>query len=213
MKRLLAESVSEALNIEGRLFTTLRYLLLRPGLLTSEYSAGRRVRYVAPARLYLLTSVVFGAALVFADNTFVVNMDGPGEEDRVVWMRMWLWSVLGMLPVFALMLKVAAWNRSKYLTEHLVFAMHVHAFGFVLVGVGLAIAEANIFVPLTAAVVLAVPALLLGYLVLALRRYYDMSPLRATLASLLLSGAYLAAQLAALLGTGFVAARMAAGTG
>lgn len=36
-----------------------------------------------------------------------------------------------MLPVFALMLKLAYWNRRLHYTEHLVFALHLHAFWFV----------------------------------------------------------------------------------
>ncbi|MBC7941830.1 MAG: DUF3667 domain-containing protein [Chitinophagaceae bacterium] len=36
-----------------------------------------------------------------------------------------------MLPVFALLLKMVYWNRRLHYTEHLVFALHVHAFWFV----------------------------------------------------------------------------------
>jgi hypothetical protein len=36
-----------------------------------------------------------------------------------------------MLPVFALLLKLVYWNRGLHYTEHLVFALHVHAFWFV----------------------------------------------------------------------------------
>ena len=35
-----------------------------------------------------------------------------------------------MLPLFALLLKLAYWNRQLHYTEHLVFALHLHAFGF-----------------------------------------------------------------------------------
>jgi len=36
-----------------------------------------------------------------------------------------------MLPVFALLLKLVYWNRRLHYTEHLVFALHVHALWFV----------------------------------------------------------------------------------
>jgi len=50
------ESVSHA---DSRLWRTLWYLLARPGYLTREFFAGRRVRYLPPFRLYLVISIVF----------------------------------------------------------------------------------------------------------------------------------------------------------
>jgi Protein of unknown function (DUF3667) len=50
------ESVSHA---DSRLWRTLWYLLARPGFLTREFFAGRRVSYLPPFRLYLVISVVF----------------------------------------------------------------------------------------------------------------------------------------------------------
>ncbi len=43
--------------------TPRRPLLLRPGVLTRGYLAGRRSRYLAPLQLYLLVSLVFFLAL------------------------------------------------------------------------------------------------------------------------------------------------------
>src|ERR1044071_4817461 len=43
----------------SRLWRTLLYLLIRPGFLTREFFAGRRVRYLPPFRLYLVISVLF----------------------------------------------------------------------------------------------------------------------------------------------------------
>ena len=39
------------------------------------------------------------------------------------------------LPIFALLLNLAYWNRRMRYTEHLVFALHVHAFWFLVVAV------------------------------------------------------------------------------
>jgi hypothetical protein len=72
------ESVSHA---DSRLWRTLWYLLSRPGFLTKEFFAGRRVSYLPPFRLYLVISVVFflvvgqpdgGTALFISDDD-----DGP----------------------------------------------------------------------------------------------------------------------------------------
>ena len=50
-------------------------LVFRPGFLTREYFAGRRRRYVRPARLFLVASVLLFAAL-----RIVVELRGRGVE-------------------------------------------------------------------------------------------------------------------------------------
>jgi hypothetical protein len=73
--RLHAPSLSEFMHefighyvaLEGRLWGTITRLLFRPGLLTTEYLAGRRKRYVEPLRLYLSLSIIFFAVLKFSD--------------------------------------------------------------------------------------------------------------------------------------------------
>ena len=50
------ESISHA---DSRLWRTLWYLFTRPGFLTREFFAGRRVSYLPPFRLYLVISVLF----------------------------------------------------------------------------------------------------------------------------------------------------------
>jgi hypothetical protein len=44
---------------DSRLWRTLKFLWLKPGKLTQEFIAGRRVAYLPPFRLYLILSVVF----------------------------------------------------------------------------------------------------------------------------------------------------------
>lgn len=50
------ESISHA---DSRLWRTIWYLFRRPGFLTKEFFAGRRVAYLPPFRLYLVLSVIF----------------------------------------------------------------------------------------------------------------------------------------------------------
>ena len=57
--RIAAEAVEEAFALDSRIGRTAAPFLARPGLLTAEYWAGRRVRYSSPLRLYLLTSFLF----------------------------------------------------------------------------------------------------------------------------------------------------------
>jgi len=51
MHHMVEETVETVLHIDGRIVHTLPPLLLKPGFLTLEYFAGRRVRYIAPFRL------------------------------------------------------------------------------------------------------------------------------------------------------------------
>lgn len=54
---------------QGRLWQTLWRLLFAPGGLTVDHAAGRRVRYLRPFQLYLMTSViVFAAVQLFGLN-------------------------------------------------------------------------------------------------------------------------------------------------
>jgi hypothetical protein len=64
LSSILADVFDTILNIDSRIFRTLWPLLVKPGFLTNEYLAGRRVRYVTPFRLYFFLSVV--AFLVMA---------------------------------------------------------------------------------------------------------------------------------------------------
>ena len=56
---LLGEAVREIFDVDGRAVRTFWTLLRRPGLLTSEFVAGRRRHFMSPVRLYLLISVLF----------------------------------------------------------------------------------------------------------------------------------------------------------
>jgi hypothetical protein len=51
--------VPELVNLDGRVWRTLRYLLFRPGYLALEYAAGRRRVYVKPLRVLLVAIVVY----------------------------------------------------------------------------------------------------------------------------------------------------------
>ena len=70
----LHEFIGHYVALEGRLWGTMSRLLFRPGLLTAEYIAGRRKRYVEPLRLYLSLSIIFFAVLKLTD-VGIVNVD------------------------------------------------------------------------------------------------------------------------------------------
>jgi hypothetical protein len=55
---LLHDLPHEVWHVDGKLKRTLRALFVRPGFLPAEYTAGRRVAYIAPLRLYLAVFLV-----------------------------------------------------------------------------------------------------------------------------------------------------------
>ena len=59
LRELLGEAWDAFVSVDGRVLSSLRLLLLNPGALTAEYLRGRRTRYLAPLRLYLLCSVAY----------------------------------------------------------------------------------------------------------------------------------------------------------
>jgi hypothetical protein len=73
------ESISHA---DSRLWRTLGYLLTRPGFLTREFFAGRRVSYLPPFRLYLVISVVFFLVAGVPKNAELIHIepDTPAEK-------------------------------------------------------------------------------------------------------------------------------------
>src|SRR6476659_866039 len=66
LSSMLHDVADTILNIDSRIFRTLGPLYLRPGYLTNEYFAGRRMRYVTPFRLYFFLSVIAFFAAQFA---------------------------------------------------------------------------------------------------------------------------------------------------
>jgi len=79
----LHEFIGHYVALEGRLWGTITRLLFRPGLLTTEYIAGRRKRYVEPLRLYLSLSIIFFAVLKLTD-VGIVNVDPHVEQPAAV---------------------------------------------------------------------------------------------------------------------------------
>jgi len=57
LSSMLSDIADTIFNIDSRIFHTLIPLYWRPGYLTNEYLAGRRVRYVTPFRLYFFLSI------------------------------------------------------------------------------------------------------------------------------------------------------------
>lgn len=84
---IIGDFMDSVFELDSRILRTLGPLLFRPGFLTTEYFAGRRVRYVSPVRLFVFLSLLafFAAQLSFdfeeaAGDQPVIQVDTP--EDR-----------------------------------------------------------------------------------------------------------------------------------
>jgi len=59
VRHFILEVAEDLTHADSRLWRTMAALLFKPGFLTAEFLAGRRVRYLPPLRLYLVLSVLF----------------------------------------------------------------------------------------------------------------------------------------------------------
>lgn len=71
-------------NIDSRIFRTLWPLYIKPGYLSNEYFAGRRVRFVTPFRLYFFLSIAaFFAIQVWLGDVSLTGVNIQGPENGV----------------------------------------------------------------------------------------------------------------------------------
>ena len=130
LSELLGEAVRETFEVDGRVARTLWTLIRRPGVLTSEFLAGRRRLYSSPFRLYLVVSVLFFILTAWVAGQGVLLSEGQTlEADAVGQARLFADYVPGLmfflLPVFALLLKVAF--RERFYFDHLIHSLHLHS--------------------------------------------------------------------------------------
>jgi hypothetical protein len=69
-------AVEAITNADAKLYVTLRTLVTRPGLLTREFMAGRRMPYLGPLQLFLVCNVAFFLLLQtgFGVSTFTTDL-------------------------------------------------------------------------------------------------------------------------------------------
>ncbi|MDQ3804914.1 MAG: DUF3667 domain-containing protein [Acidobacteriota bacterium] len=149
---LLKNVLHEVTDLDSKVFATFKALLLRPGLLTTEYLAGRRGRYLSPVKLYLIVSAVYflfawDASLEIANfeqklaaSPLIQGLPLPPNLDRGIFLQQWFEkagdysayfrfvSVLGL----ALALAVICYSAARYFGQHLIFAFHYYSFDFCL---------------------------------------------------------------------------------
>ena len=116
---MLRQMLDDVFDWEGRMLSTIKTLLVRPGKLTREFAHGRRKKYTSPVRMYLVVSLLFFFALplIMPDRPF----QGPAPTDPKA-VENYSRAMFLLLPVFALLLKL--FYREQFYLLHLVFSMH-----------------------------------------------------------------------------------------
>jgi hypothetical protein len=154
---LVEDSLEGVLHYDGRFIATVRYGFTRPGYLTREFNAGRRIRYTHPLRFY-----VFASFLYFLVTSFLpqgeIHFDRPGAsggkplvsaatltspEFGHELLHLLPEAMFICVPVLALLLCAAFRKPRRYYVEHFICALHLQAFWF-LAALVIALVEAAI---------------------------------------------------------------------
>ena len=194
----LHELVHEIAHVDGKIVTTLRLLITRPGFLSLEHFEGRRARYVAPIRLYLLLSVACFAVTAIAPETgFRLSCTScppeiRAEREREMGEALPHWAPRAMfvlVPLFAVLIAAAARRSGRNYPQHLYFSLHVHAAWF-FAGAVSAAARMAPWPAFTRTVSGLASIYGVVYFVLAFRRAYDARLFRAVVRTAAVAGTY-----------------------
>ncbi len=160
----------ELVDVDGRMMTSLRWLLLHPGKLSHEYIHGRRKAHTSPIRMYLVISLVFFFLLSLQSGAVLTGYSSSISMDR------YSQAMFLLLPVFALLLKL--FYRQTYYIAHLVCALYLFSAMFVIFA-GMMFLETAADKYWVAAVAQAILLLyILGYCVVTFRTVYQNSWLK-----------------------------------
>ncbi len=186
LHELLHEATHELSHVDGKMVRTAALLLFRPGQLTAEFLAGKRVRSVSPIRLYLLCSLLFfGVVSIVPTRPMHVSITKGGDAqlikaaDRVnrdpsllvhAFESAFPKAMFLLMPLFALIVFAVYYRAERMYVPHFYFAVHYHAFAFVLLALFEGISP--IHSRATAIVKLLLILGLYPYLAIALRRVY-----------------------------------------
>jgi hypothetical protein len=83
LRHVLAEFADDYLHLDSKLPQTLWALLAKPGLLTVEFLAGRRARFVGPFKLYVLCSLLFFGVQALRANWGPTPAPGATQEKPI----------------------------------------------------------------------------------------------------------------------------------
>lgn len=152
MHDFVHEATHEFLHLDGKIIKTVKLLVTKPGLLTREFIEGRRARYISPLRVYLTFSLIFFALAAIvpgARESFVKvgpakgDVRAAAEQERQAdqlgeaLMHNMPRAAFLLMPAFALLTWLFYRRAQPYYVPHLYFAVHFHAFAFLILSIAM----------------------------------------------------------------------------
>jgi hypothetical protein len=164
LKHFAEEALETFAHLDGRVFSTFRSLVTRPGLLASNFLAGRRKSQMGPVQLFVVCNVIYFLVQPFTVfSTFTSTLDiqttmrpwhrmaSAMVASRVAARHVTLAEythrfdetahlqgkslVILMVPLFALGVWALYGRTRRFYAEHLVFAFYSFAFLMLWMGV------------------------------------------------------------------------------
>ena len=177
LKMLFRDFTETYFSFDSKLFKSLKYLLIRPSYLSSEYLEGRMQQYLTPVRLYVFISFVLFVLVGLKSSDTVdplevsdtvkssveeelkkEGMEGMYEYKSIFSsdksMEQKVGAVFGnkkeinsfirymksklpillflLIPILGMLLFLFFYKKEYYYIDHLVFALHLQSFCFVL---------------------------------------------------------------------------------
>ena len=191
-KQFILDFLGDYFTFDSLILRSVRPLLFKPGFLTQEFLAGRRVSYIPPLRMFIFISIVFFLFLGAVDTTVDVERS---EEAQFLdsFFNVWFPRLFFLLlPLFAFYLFILFRKPGRFYLMHFIFSVHFHAFVFLLLTL-LVILIDYIF---PSSVLISQGALVVGivmlqiYLLLALKKVYEQRWLTTFLKLILLNFMY-----------------------
>lgn len=148
LHHVLHDATHEFLHLDGKIWRTVKLLVAKPGMLTHEFLAGRRVRYITPIRLYLTFSVLFFALAALMPQTIIrAGLTTPANataEDEAIADRIGKEimhnlprTMFVLMPAFGLLTWLFYRRQQPYYIAHLYCSIHFHAFTFFVLAVAM----------------------------------------------------------------------------
>ncbi|MEO5592529.1 MAG: DUF3667 domain-containing protein, partial [Chitinophagaceae bacterium] len=80
---LVSHFFNDITHFDGKFFSTVKYLITKPGFLSSEYIKGRRAGYLHPIRMYVFTSAFFFIIFFSLFSPEAIILAGKNEDEQL----------------------------------------------------------------------------------------------------------------------------------
>lgn len=174
-KQFILDFLGDYFTFDSLIVRSVRPLIFKPGFLTNEYTAGRRVRYIPPLRMFIFISIVFFLVLGPVEQSLQVERT---EEAAFLdsFFNVWFPRLFFLLlPLLALFLYLLFRKPGRFYLTHFIFSVHFHAFIFLLMTFMVVLIDhifpSSVFLSQWSLIITVLVLEL--YLLLALRRVYQ----------------------------------------